>query len=803
MSFNLIGKDFLPPDVLGKVTGKAKYSEDFRAEGMLFCRLLLSPIPHARVKSIDTSEAMKIPGVVAILTAADLPAPPPPNRPVLTNEPHYVGQPILALAAENETAAQDALEKIKLDLEPLPYTVDPLESLYPGGPNALSEGNHVVSQGFQSSVKTTKWKANDFAAVGDNQLPTGEADSEWTYGDVEAGFKNAKYILDESFVTASIAHQSMEPRSAMAYWENGKCFLHASCQSQSFPFPFLATMIGVEPENLVFIAEYCGGGFGSKGAAYTDMTIPAHMSKKTGRPVMMRVSRAEEYFIGSARAGFQGRVKIGFRADGRISAVDLYIVQDNAAETGFDDYSAAAEAISLIYTPLAMRWRGIRVQTNTPPIGPQRGPGRNQIAGIIEPLIDKAARELKLDRKAIRLLNDPNSDTKFGPRQATVTSAFIKEALEKGAQEFKWDEKKRLSGQRNGSRVTGIGIGQAHHPGGATGFDGLVRITPDGILHIHTGVGNLGTYSHSGTSRAAAEVLKYNWDHCVIERGDSSKHLPWNLGQFGSNTSFTMTRTNYVAAMDAVNKLKEIAARDLGGAAEDYEIGDEKVFLKSNPGKNLTYAAAAQRAIELGGKFDGHEAPGDINAMTKRSVAALAGSGLIGVAKDNLEIKGAPPALATAYMQIELDTETGKFDILDYVAVVDCGRVIHPQNLANQIKGGAMMGIGMATLERHVYDPQNGLPANVGLYQTKPPTYLDMPQTMNVSAVDKPDPMNPIGSRGIGEPVLGCASAALMSAISDALGGHIFNRTPVVTDMIINAANGRPQSHKPLQTNTF
>jgi CO/xanthine dehydrogenase Mo-binding subunit len=803
MSYTLIGKDFVPPDVLGKVTGKAKYSEDFRADGMLFCRLLLSPMPHARVRSIDTNAALALPGVVAVLTADDLPAPPPPQRPVLTKEPYYVGQPILALAAESETIAQDALELIKLDLEPLPFTVDPLESLYPGGPNARTGGNHVVSQGFQSSLKTTKWTANDYAAVTEGQLPLGEPDSEWSYGDVEAGFKNATLVIDESFVTAAIAHQSMEPRSAMAYWENGKCYLHASCQSQSFPFQFLPQMIGVEPENLVFIAEYCGGGFGSKGSAYTDMTIPAHMAKKTGRPVLMRVSRSEEYFIGSSRPGFQGRIKIGFRADGRITALDLYIVQANGPEGGFNDYTSAADAISLIYTPEAMRWRGIRVQTNTPPTGPQRGPGRNQIAGIIEPIIDKAARELGVDRKAIRIKNNPSNATQYGPNKATPTSAYIKEALEQGALEFNWEEKKRLSGRRNGPKVIGIGIGQAHHPGGASGFDGLVRITPDGILHIHTGVGNLGTYSHSGTSRVAAETLKYDWDHCVIERGDSSKHLPWNLGQFGSNTSFTMTRTNYVAAMDAIAKLKEIAAKDLGGAPEDFDIGDEKVFLKSDPARHLTYAAAAQRAIELGGKYDGHEAPGDINPMTKRSVAALAGTGLIGVAKDNLELKGSPPAFGIGYMQIELDTETGVFEIQDYVAVVDCGTVIHPQNLANQIKGGAVMGIGMATLERHVYDPQNGLPANVGLYQTKPPSYLDVPPTMKVSAVDKPDPMNPIGARGIGEPVMGCASAALISAISDALGGHLFNRAPVATDMIVNAANGRAQSHKPLQTNTF
>ena len=181
-----------------------------------------------------------------------------------------------------------------------------------------------------------------------------------------------------------------------------------------------------------------------------------------------------------------------------------------------------------------------------------------------------------------------------------------------------------------------------------------------------------------------------------------------------------MTRTNYVAAMDAVAKLKEIAAMDLGGAPDDYDIGDERVFAKSDPSKGLTYAQAAQRAIELGGKFDGHEVASDLNVMTKASAAGVAGTGLVGVAKDNLPRTGTVPALAAGFIEIELDVETGKFEILDYVGVADCGTVLHPQGLSHQIKSGAVMGIGLAALERHIYDPQNGLPGNIGLLQAKP-----------------------------------------------------------------------------------
>ena len=450
-----------------------------------------------------------------------------------------------------------------------------------------------------------------------------------------------------------------------------------------------------------------------------------------------------------------------------------------------------------------MRYRGVPVLTNTPPGGAQRGPGQNQIAMVMAPLMDRAAKELGVDRLDIRRMNAPDSSAIFGGRQGGVTSAYQKDALDEGAATYNWMQKKTRSGERNGAKVIGVGIGQAYHSAGSSGFDGLVRITPDGKLHIHTGIGNLGTYSYAATSRVVAEALQCDWENCVIERGDSRKHLPWNLGQFGSNTSYTMSRSNYAAAMDAKQKLLEIAASEFGGTTDDYDIAGEAVYAKADETKRLTYAEAAQKAIDLGGRYDGHELPEDINAMTVASATGIAGTGLVGVAKDNYEKTGTAPALAAGFMTIELDTETGTYEILDYNGVIDCGTVIHPLGLSNQVKGGAVMGIGLAALERVVYDPQNGLPANVGLYQSKPPSYLDVPSEMGWDAVDKADPQNPVGVRGMGEPVMGCAASALISAISDALGGHYFNRTPIVTDMIVNAAAGREQSHDSLQVYTF
>ena len=801
MAYKLLGKNFTPPDLRGKVTGKAKYAEDFRVEGMVFCKMLLSPMPHARVTSIDTSDALAMAGVLGVLTADDVPSPEGAGESILTNNPHFVGEPILAIAAVDETTASNALELVRVEYEPLPFVIDPLESLYPGGPDARDGGNVANAR---VPLQSVKWTARDFASVEEGQLPTtGEPQTEWTYGDLDLAFTDAAVIYDESFVTASNSHHSMEPRSAMSYWENGKCFVYGSSQSQSFVVPGLAGLIGIEVKDLVYIAEYCGGGFGSKGAAYAVMAVPAHLSKKIGRPVMLRITRAEEYYMGSNRAGFQGRAKIGFASDGRITAVDLYVVQSNGPNTGFWDYTEAGAAVSICYQPDAMRYRGIPVLTNTPPGGPQRGPGENQIACAFEPFLDRAANDLGIDRLEIRKINAPDNESTFDGHQNPVTSAYQKEALQNGADTFGWEERIQLSGQRNGSKVIGIGIGQAYHSAGAAGFDGLVRITPDGKLHIHSGIGNLGTYSYAGTSRIAAEALGYDWENCIIERGDTRKHLPWNFGQFGSNTSFTMARCYHAAAMDARQKLLDIAAAELGGEASDYDIADEEVFATADTTKKITFATAAQKAIEMGGKYDGHEPPEDINPMTVAAVGGIAGSGLVGVAKDNYDINAVPPALAAGFMMIELDIETGAIEILDYTGSIDCGTVIHPQSLATQIKGGAVMGIGLASTERIVYDPQNGVAANVGFHQAKPPSYLDVPPTMDWSAVDIADPQSPLGTRGMGEPVMGCAASALVSAISDAMGGHYFNRTPIVTDMIVNALSGQDQSHKPLQVATY
>ena len=258
-----------------------------------------------------------------------------------------------------------------------------------------------------------------------------------------------------------------------------------------------------------------------------------------------------------------------------------------------------------------------------------------------------------------------------------------------------------------------------------------------------------------------------------------------------------MTRTNYVAAMDAV------AQGDRGdgpGRAEDYDIGGERVFAKSDPGKGLTYAQAAQRAIELGGKFDGHEVAQDLNVMTKASAAGVAGTGLVGVAKDNLPRTGTVPALAAGFIEIELDRETGKFEILEYVGVADCGTVLHPQGLSHQIKSGAVMGLGLAARRAHLRPAER--PARQHRLLQSKPCRISTCRPRCRRPGRRRGPAESRRREGRRRAGAGLRGSALLCAISDALGGHYFNRVPVMADMIVNAAAKREQSHKPLQVNT-
>ncbi len=824
MAGKLIGQNYATPDLVAKVTGQAKYAEDFRADGMLFCKLLLSPLPHGRIKRLDTSKALAYPGVKGILTADELPAPAdvvtdlgqriPANTKgerALTNEPVYQGEPVLALAAVDERTAADALEQIDIEWEPLPFVVDPLVSLRPGGPNARLEGNiwgrpkpPAPGQPIAPpAIEELKWTDADFADYDQGKLPMGRTPDEWTYGDVDAGLKSAALVLDETFVTPNTSHQTLEPRTAMAYWQHGKLYIHCSTQSVVQTVGSMSRWLGMDQSDIVLISQYTGGGFGSKATGTISAVIPALLSKKLNAPVMMRIDRETEHFIGGARPAIHGRMKVGFAKDGRITAVDMFVINENGPYEPQGDTGMTGRIVSLLYQPPAMRWRGVSVLTNTPPRRAQSQPGGMQGIMLMEPILAKAARQLGVDQVAIHRVNAPEGKAEFGPanprgQRAHATSAFVKETLDRGAEMFRWNERKALGGKQQGSKVRGYGVATSAFVSGSTGYDGLFVIKPDGRLYIQSGIGNLGTESMSDCHRVSAEMVGIPWEKVELTWGHTGRNLPWSCVSGGSQTTHAHTRAAHAAGADAVRKLQEIAAMVHGGQPEQYKVANERV---SGPGGSLTLAQAAQKAIELGGKYDGHELPDNINAFTKASATALAGQGLMGVARDTYPRDGVTHSFVSGFAEVEVDLDTGKYRIVDYVAVADVGTIIHPAALGGQVLGRSMLGIGHAIGQHWVYDQHYGLPLAKRFYQNKPPTILDAPEKMAWAALDIPDPETPVGARGIGEPPVAAGCCAVLNAIADAVGHDVFKRAPVMVGPLLAALEAGHPVQEPLTAN--
>ena len=794
MAEKLVGIDIAPPDLVAKITGRAKYAEDFRAPGMVFAKLLLSPMPHARVRGIDASRALAMEGVIDILTADEVPQGQGPRESCLTNEPKYEGEPILAVAAVDEETAAAAIEAIEVDLEPLPFVLDPLESLRPGGPNAYTGGNMYSNE--DDTWTELKWSAADFEVIDGGGMPDAEAPVEWTKGDVDSAFAAADLVLEETIVHQSLTHHPMEPRSNMAYWENGRLHAFVSTQSAQRTKYALAGALDMDPEDVILVAEYCGGGFGSKISGTNIMEVPAIFSRKIGRPVMLRITRYEENYIGRARPGFQSWLKMGFRADGKCTAIDLFIVQESGPY-GAGDHNTAGMIADLTYTPQNMRFRSVPMYTNTPPKAAQRGPGGAQIISMMEPILDKAARELGIDRLAIRLLNAPDPDVAFGPRGTQLTSVHAKEALRMGAELFDWEGRQTVSGQRVGTKVTGLGIGLSPYTAGSRGYDGLMLIRPDGKLYVHQGIGNLGTHSIADTAKPAAELLGLNWDQVEIVWGDSSRGMPRSSVQAGSQTTHAHTRANHAAAEDARRKIQEIAAGTLGGSPQDYVLDNGRVFRRGG-GAGLSFAQVAERAIALGGRYDGSELPENIHETTVPAARGLAGQGLMGVARDDYGGEASVYSWVAGFALVELDVETGMVDIKEYVGVTDCGTVLHPRSLGAQVLGGSFQGMGMAMTQRWVFDPQYGVPFANRLYTARPPGMLDVPINASWDAVGIADPGTPVGAKGIGEPPVGAGAAAITGAIADALGGRCLCRTPLTPDIILAELEGRQLPYGPL-----
>jgi CO/xanthine dehydrogenase Mo-binding subunit len=496
-----------------------------------------------------------------------------------------------------------------------------------------------------------------------------------------------------------------------------------------------------------------------------------------------------------------GRMKVGFAKDGKITALDMFVLVNNGPYDPVGDAPSSGRIVSLAYQPENMRFQGLTVMTNTPPRSAQSSPGGMQGSTILEQIVSKAARQLKVDQVAIRDINAPVGKAPIGPairgKRGYATSAFVKEALNRGADEFNYKERVARNPKRMGTKVRGVGVALGCYVGGTVGFDGLLLIKPDGHICFQSGIGNLGTESVIDVHRVGAEVLGVPWEKCDVCWGSNSKNLPWSCVSGGSQTTHSMTRAAHAVAMEAKQRLKEIAAKSLGGTPENYDVANEKVFRKGG-GASMTLAQAAQKAIQMGGIYDGHEANPDVNRYTKQAAAALAGQGFVASARDKYPRDGQTHSYVASFAEVEVDLETGKYHIVDFMTYADVGTVLHPRALGGQVLGRSVLGIGHAIGQKWVMDPAYGATLSRRFHHSKPPTILDLPSNMKWAAVDIPDPETPVGSRGIGEPPVGGGFAAVLNALTDALGDDVFRRAPVNADTIIASLEAGHPMQDPL-----
>ena len=348
--------------------------------------------------------------------------------------------------------------------------------------------------------------------------------------------------------------------------------------------------------------------------------------------------------------------------------------------------------------------------------------------------------------------------------------------------------------------MRGVGVAVGPHGAGSIGFDSLMTIRPDGKLYVQSGVGNLGTHSVIDLARVAAEVLAMPWEKVEVVWGDTGKDLPWTCLSVGSQTTHAMTRANYAGAMDAKRKLQEIAARDLGGSPDDYELGDERVYRRGAPARGLSYAQAARRAIELGGRYDGHEVPDDINPMTKR-----VGGGARRPRPDGRRQGQLPARRHHVFVRDRLRggrsrrrDRAGRRSSTISASATSARSSIRAA-CSRRSRAAAASASRTRCCRSRWSIQQYGCIARDRFHYTKPLTILDIPATMQADALDLPDPETPVGARGVGEPPVGAGYGAVMNAIADAVGDEIFRRAPVTADIVLMSLEHGRRMHEPLQ----
>ncbi|MCB1510448.1 MAG: xanthine dehydrogenase family protein molybdopterin-binding subunit [Hyphomicrobiaceae bacterium] len=727
--FNWIGTRPVRPDGIEKVTGRAQYGADFNMTGQLVGLVLRSPHAHAKILSIDVSKALALDGVKAVVTKDDLLEGSTEltaagemmvsyrdiSRNVMAREKAlYEGQAVVAIAATSRAVAKKALKLIDVKYEVLPHVIDEVEAMQPGAP-LLHED--LITQG----INPPPTKPSNIA----KQI-------EFSLGDIEKGFGAADFIIEREFKTAPVHQGYIEPHACLAnVAADGQADLWVTTQGHWVVRAHCARLLGWDISKIRTISSEIGGGFGGKTVVYLEPLALA-LSKKSGRPVKMVMSRDEIFRASGPTSGATVRVKMGAKNDGSITAGFAELIYQAGAVPG-SPVGQGAMAAFAPYDLEHVKIVGLDVVSNRPKVAAYRAPGAPITSFAVESVVDEICQRVGMDPIELRMKNAAKQGTQaaYGPKFGPIGMVETLDAT-KATEHY--------NAPLGPNQGRGIASGFWYNIGGQTTVN--MSLNEDGTFNLIIGTPDIGGLRAS-VAMMAAEELGVDYNRIRPTIGDTQQ-LGYNFLTGGSRACFS-------SGMAAVEAAREIKAEACRRAAKLWELPEEAV----------DYDAGWVRPA--GDNAGAHE-PISINEIGK--MAGKTGGAIVGSSKINAQ--GAAPSFGQHLVDVEVDPDTGKVSIVRFTVIQDAGRAIHPAYVEGQYQGGAVQGIGWALNEEYIYNKEGKLD-NASFLDYRIPVASDLPMIDTV-IVEVPNPNHPYGVRGVGETAIVPPMAAIANAVAHATG---------------------------------
>ena len=736
MSESVIGVSRPRADAPDKVTGATRYAADGRIHGLLHARLVLSTEAHALIRQVDRDAALAMPGVVAVLVAEDLPlagaGTDRTTEPLARTEVVFAGQPVALVIAESEAAAEDALEAVVVEYEPLPPVVDVEDAMLPG--RALARVTHESEDGgdlesIHAGVDKGQKEGGDEQFSG-NVLDTVHRSA----GDAAAVLEVSDVVVSGTFRTPWVYQAYVEPQVATAWLEpNGNLVVSTSTQGTFVTQRELARAFGLRLEQIRVVAEPLGGAFGGKFALVEPLAAGATLA--LGRPVRVVFTRTDDFQATNPASAQVSHLKVGARRDGTLTAITARMIVDRGSNAGW-----GVEGITSLLVAGPYRWeahdlRGYGVQTNRFTFGAYRGPGAPTAAFALETLLDELAAELGLDPLELRLRNavvedDVGVSGNPFPRMGAV------EVLERIREHPLWQARDSLPDGE------GVGFAVGYWPGGTEPAAAVCRVNQDGTMTVVTSAVDMSGVN-TGFAAIAAETFGLSPDQVRVVAADTATG-PYSGASGGSKVTYTVGAAVLRAAEAAREKLLEAASEELEIAPADLEVVDGVVRAVGSHEHSITVAEISGKALRFGGRYEPIEGHGG-----------------------SAQTRGAP-SVAAHLAHVRIDEETGEVTLLAHVIAQDVGRALNPALVEGQMRGGATQGIGWALFEELVHDESGQLLTSSFLDYAIP--LADRVPDIDTLIVEVPAPDGPFGAKGIGEAPVVAAAPAIANAIAAAVG---------------------------------